>query len=169
MTRLTQEAVVGAMRGHLDAVVLDIGGTLVAEATPGTPTADLEVRCLPHVFDDLRVLARSVHLAAATNTAVMSEADIRRLLASSGLDDLLEVVVTSADVGAAKPDPTVLLVTLERLGGIPPDRALFIGDQPTDAEAAAVAGMPFAMVHRDGVLAAVQAWLGQRDRDGQRR
>lgn len=157
------------MRDHLDAVVLDIGGTLLAEAPPGTPTADLEVRCLSNVLGDLRVLARSVRLAAATNTAVMSEADIRRLLAPSGLDDLLEVVVTSADVGAAKPDPAVLLVALERLGGIAADRALFVGDQPTDAEAAAAAGMPFALVHPGGVLAAVQEWLDQRDGEGQRR
>lgn len=169
MTRPSQEAVGGAMREHLDAVVLDIGGTLVAEAPPGTPTAELELRCLPHVVDDLRVLARLVRLAAATNTAAMSEAGVRRLLAPSGLDDLLELVVTSADVGAAKPDPTVLLLALERLGGIPPGRALFIGDQPTDAEAAAAAGMPFASVHPDGVLAAMQAWLDQRDRDGRRR
>lgn len=169
MTHPSQEAVGGAMREHLDAVVLDIGGTLVAEAPPGTPTAQLEVRCLPHVIDDLRVLARLVRLAAATNTAVMSEADVRLLLAPSGLDDLLKVVLTSADVGAAKPDPTVLLVALERLRGIPPERALFIGDQPTDAEAAAAAGMPFALVHPDGVLAAMQAWLDQRDGDGQRR
>jgi len=157
------------MRAHLDAVVLDIGGTLVAEAPPGTPTAGLEVRCLPHVLDDLRVLARSVRLAAATNTAVMREADVRRLLAPSGLDDLLEVVVTSADVGSAKPDPMVLLVALDRLGGIAADRALYIGDQPTDAQAAAGAGMPFAQVLSEGVLATVQTWLDRRDEERKHR
>jgi nicotinate-nucleotide--dimethylbenzimidazole phosphoribosyltransferase len=159
----------GSISEHLDAIILDIGGTLVAEAPPGTATTELEVRCLPHVLEDLRMLARSVRLAAATNTAVMFEADVRCLLAPSGLDDLLEVVVTSADVGVAKPDPTVLIVTLERLGAIPPDRALFIGDQPSDAEAAAAAGMPFASVHPDGVRAALQAWLDKRDGAGQRR
>ena len=139
----------------IDAVILDIGGTLVVEAAPGTPVADLAVQCLPGVVDDLRALAGRVRLGAATNTAVMGEADVRALLAPTGLDELLEVVVTSSDVGAAKPDPAVLKVALERLGGIDPARALFIGNDAVDAAAAEAIGMPFAWIHPEGLLAAI--------------
>ena len=147
------------MNAMLDAVILDIGGTLVVEAAPGTPTADLRVALLPGVLDDLRALAATVRLAAATNTAVMGEADVRALLAPSGLDALLDVLVTSSDVGAAKPDPLVLTTVLDRLGGIAPSRALFIGDQPTDAAAADAIGMPYAAIRPEGVAATVAAWV----------
>ncbi|MHB1549099.1 MAG: 5,6-dimethylbenzimidazole synthase, partial [Acidimicrobiales bacterium] len=150
---------------RLDAVILDIGGTLVREAAPAAPTSGLIARSLPRVAEDLRILARSVRLAAATNTAVMSESDVRALLAPTGIDGLLEVVVTSADVGVAKPDPTLLRVALERLGGIAPDRALYIGDRATDEAAAKAAGMHFAPVHPAGVLAAVQRWASWETHD----
>jgi nicotinate-nucleotide--dimethylbenzimidazole phosphoribosyltransferase len=151
----------------LDAIVLDIGGTLVVEEPPGTATVDQPARCLPNVVEDLGLLSRSVRLAAATNTSAMSEEDVRALLVPTGIGGLLEVIVTSTDAGAAKPDPAVLLAVLERLGGTAPDRALFIGDQPTDEAAARAAGMPFAQVHPRGVLAAVQQWIASMS-DGNR-
>lgn len=147
------------MNASLDALILDIGGTLVAEAAPGTPTADLQVTLLPGVLEDLRALSATVRIAAATNTAVMREDDVRGLLVPSGLDALLEVLVTSCDVGAAKPDPRVLTTVLERLGGVAPSRALFIGDQPTDEAAAAAIGMPYAPILAEGVAATVAAWV----------
>ncbi len=158
-----------SLTAYLDAVIVDIGGTLVAEAPPGTPTTDLRVTLLPEVAHDLAVLARSVRLAAATNTAVMSERDVRSLLATVGVCDLLEVVVTSADVGAAKPDPRTLHVALERMGGIRPDRALYVGDLPTDEQAARSAGMHFAGVHPNGLLAAVRQWAADQTQDPGRR
>jgi len=154
----------GPVNQFLDAVVLDIGGTLVAENLPGTSTSHLVVELLPRVVEDLTLLSTMVRLGAATNTVVMSEGEVRALLGPVGIDRLLEVVVTSADVGAAKPDPTVLLVALQRLGGIEPGRALFIGDQPTDEAAARAAGMPFAPVHPDGVLATVRQWTQATER-----
>ena len=52
-------------------------------------------------------------------------------------------VVTSAEVGAAKPDPRIFLVALERLG-VEPARALHVGDAPEDEHGAVAAGMGFA-------------------------
>ncbi|MBW3650327.1 MAG: nicotinate-nucleotide--dimethylbenzimidazole phosphoribosyltransferase [Actinobacteria bacterium] len=147
------------MTALLDALILDIGGTLVAEAPVGTATAELEVHLMPHVLDDLESLRATLRLAAATNTAVMGEAEVRALLAPSGLDALLEVVVTSSDVGATKPDPLVLSVVLDRLGGVTAERALFIGDQGTDAAAAAALGMPYAAIETAGVAATVATWI----------
>lgn len=138
---LTERAL-AVIAGAYDVVLLDIGDTLVAEAEPGTPTAHLVTELLPGVLEVLRALDGRVRLGAVTNTSVMREADIRSLLAPSGLDALLEVVVTSTDVGVAKPDPTPVLVALERLGAHP-GRTLFVGDRETDGQAAHAAGIGF--------------------------
>lgn len=152
------------MSGALDALILDIGGTLVVEAAPGTPTAHLDVQLLPGVLDDLRVLASSVRLAAATNTAVMREPEVRVLLGPSGLAELLEVIVTSCDVGAAKPDPLMLQTVLTCLGNPDPSRVLFVGDLATDEEAARAAGIAYEMVRPDGIAATVAEWVARGQR-----
>ena len=92
----------------LDAVLVDIGGTLVHEAPLGTPVADLRVEPRAGVLDDLAAIAAQVRLGAVTNTATMTEAEVRSLLEPTGVDRLLEVVVTSVDVGQRKPDPLSL-------------------------------------------------------------
>lgn len=146
---------------HVDAVLLDIGGTLVDEAPPGTDVADLVAVLRPGVADALEQLAGQVRLAAVTNTAVMTETDVRRLLETAGLAPF-EVVVTSADVGAAKPDPAVVHAALERLG-VPPHRALLVGDQPNDRAAASAAGTRFVATDRglrDALERAARATTG---------
>jgi len=140
-------------------VLLDIGGTLVAEAPPGTPTSELRVTLLSGALDDLRTLAAGVRVGAVTNTGVMTEADVRALLAPTGLDDLLEVLVTSVDAGAWKPDPRPLMLALDRLGLTDAARVLYVGNEPTDAAAARAAGMGYVDVGGGGVLAAVRRWL----------
>lgn len=127
----------------LDAILFDIGGTLVVEASPATPIGELEVELFAGVIEDLTELARSVRIGAVTNTAVMTERDVRSLLGPCGLDQLLEVVVTSVDVGVAKPDPQPILVAMERLGLTDAGRVLFVGNDDVDAGAAAAAGVTF--------------------------
>lgn len=62
-------------------------------------------------------------------TGVVSNFDARlpALLAALGLAVLLDTVVLPADVGAAKPDPRIFAVALERLG-VAPGEAVFVGD-----------------------------------------
>jgi FMN phosphatase YigB (HAD superfamily) len=139
-------------------VLVDIGGTIVAESAPGTPVHALVPQLLANVSRDLLALSHSVRLGAATNTAVMAEVEVRRLLALVDVDRFFEVVVTSHDVGAAKPDPAVLLVAMDRLGIVDPSRVLYVGDRTTDREAALSAGMEFAPITDDGLLAAVRYW-----------
>jgi nicotinate-nucleotide--dimethylbenzimidazole phosphoribosyltransferase len=129
----------------IDAVLFDVGGTLVQEAPPLTPVEALVARPLPGVVETLERLARHHRLAAVTDTAVMDEHAVRKLLAPVGIDALLEVVVTSSDVGAAKPDPTSLQAALGRLG-VSADRACYIGDGEVDREAARRAGVRFVAV-----------------------
>ena len=142
----------------LDAVLLDIGGTLVDEAPPATATSELVVTLLPDVMADLGLLQRHVRLGAVTNTAVMTEADVRALLAPCGLSDLLEVVVTSVDVGVAKPDPRPVRQALQAMGLGEPGRVLYVGNAPTDEAAATAAGVHYADVAGGTVLEAVTSW-----------
>ena len=60
-------------------------------------------------------------------------------------------VVTSAQAGAAKPDPAIFRLALERLG-VEPGRALHVGDSPEDETGARAAGMRFAPVPLSGIL-----------------
>jgi len=131
----------------IDAVLFDVGGTLVEAAAPGTPVDALVAQPLPGVVEELRALAQHHRLGAVTDTAVMHEPDVRALLATIGLDELLEVVVTSQDVGAAKPDPRGLLEACRRLA-VEPTRVVFVGDRTVDRDAAARAGARFVAVDR---------------------
>jgi len=133
-------------------VLVDIGDTLVRAAAPGTPVTALVAEPLPGVVRTLHALARSFRLGAVTDTAVMTEADVRAALAPTGLADLLEVIVTSHDVGAAKPDPRGLLLALERLD-TRPEHTLFVGDADVDEGAARAAGVVFARVGPEVSLA----------------
>jgi len=146
----------------ISTVLFDIGDTLVRAAAPGTPVDELVAEPLPGVVRTLHALARSFRLGAVTDTAVMTEADVRTALAPTGLADLLEVVVTSHDVGAAKPDPRGLLVALERLGARA-GHTLFVGDADADEGAARAAGVAFTRVGPAIALAdAVHAALSER-------
>jgi nicotinate-nucleotide--dimethylbenzimidazole phosphoribosyltransferase len=138
----------------IDAVLFDVGGTLVEQAPPATAVDALVARPLHGVVDTLRALAGRYRVGAVTDTATMHEADVRALLATIGLDELLEVVVTSQDVGAAKPDPRGLLEACRRLD-VAPSRVLFVGDRPVDRDAAQRAGATFAAVDR-GLVDALQ-------------
>ena len=120
---LTQETV-DALAAAYDVVLLDVGDTLVAEAEPGTPTAHLVAHPMPGVLDTLHRLQGRVRLGAVTNTSVIREGDVRSILEGAGVNGLLEVVVTSTDVGAAKPDPLPVLVALDQIGAMPRTRAL---------------------------------------------
>jgi putative hydrolase of the HAD superfamily len=60
-------------------------------------------------------------------------------------------VVTSAEAGAAKPDPAIFRLALERLA-VEPGRALHVGDSPEDEAGARAAGMRFAPAPLEAVL-----------------
>ncbi len=136
-----------------DAVCFDIGGTLVREAEPGTAVADLTVTYLDGAPRTLRALAAAgLALGAVTDTSAMTEPDVRSLLAVDGVSDLLGALVTSVDVGAAKPDPAGLVEALDRLDVGDVSRVLFVGDRDVDRGAADAVGCAFALVSRDEPL-----------------
>lgn len=138
----------------IDAVLLDVGATLVEEAGPATPVTELEARPLPGVVEAVAELAGSgMRLGLVTNTATMVEPDVRALLDPVGLSGPFAAVVTSAELGVAKPSPEPLLEAARRLG-VAPDRCLYVGDRAIDQEAAAAAGMAFSATD-DGLAAAL--------------
>ena len=57
------------------------------------------------------------------------------------LDELFDVVIDSSAVGLRKPTPAIFLLALEQLGGIEPDRALFLDDHPGNVAGAEAAGL----------------------------
>ena len=57
------------------------------------------------------------------------------------VDDLFEVVVDSSAVGMRKPDPAIFAHTLELLGGIAPERAVFLDDVEGNLAGARLAGL----------------------------
>lgn len=79
------------------------------------------------------------------SVAVVSNWDVglAGMLERIGVAPLFTTIATTAEAGAAKPDPAVFRLALDRLG-IEPGRALHVGDEPEDAEGAAAAGMRFA-------------------------
>jgi putative hydrolase of the HAD superfamily len=57
------------------------------------------------------------------------------------IDELFEVVVDSAFVGVRKPDPAIYTLTLERLGGVDPERCVFVDDLDVNCDTARELGM----------------------------
>ena len=77
------------------------------------------------------------------------------------IDEIFELVVDSAFVGMRKPDPAIYELTLERLGGIPPDACLFVDDIDINCDAAGDLGMN-AVHFRDNeqAVAEIEAIVG---------
>src|SRR5437773_9362794 len=108
-------------------ILFDIGDTLVRAAPPDTPTDELVAEPVPGAVRSLRALAARYRLGAVTDTAVMTGSEVRAALAGTGLVELLEVIVTSTEVGNAKPDPRGIRHALALLNTAPTE-ALFVGN-----------------------------------------
>jgi putative hydrolase of the HAD superfamily len=79
------------------------------------------------------------------------DVSLHDVLRETGLDVLLDGVVTSAELGAAKPDPALFRRALEVAGGVPAAAALHAGDDPVaDVEGAQAAGITPVLVARHG-------------------
>ncbi len=80
------------------------------------------------------------YLLAVLSNTFDPEMDI--LIAEThGLKDIFDVVVSSAKVGLAKPEPEIYQVTLDQLN-VSPGEALFIDDMPRNTMAAEALGIP---------------------------
>jgi putative hydrolase of the HAD superfamily len=119
------------------------------EFTPSYVGA-MHFELVPGVHDALHRLRRcGLELAVVANF----DLTLRDRLEQLGLAFAFSVVVTPGDAGAAKPDPRIFALALERLG-VAPERTLHIGDGATDEQGAAAAGINFAWTPISEALAA---------------
>jgi len=111
--------------------------------------AALRFRAFPDALPLLRALrSRGVRVVAASNW----DASLPEALERAGLAPYLDGAVSSAVVGAAKPDPAVFRAALE-IAQCEPDEAFHVGDSPAgDVDGALAAGIRVALLDRHGVL-----------------
>jgi putative hydrolase of the HAD superfamily len=107
----------------------------------------LEFTHYPDVLPALAELrGRGLTLVVASNW----DCSLPDWLRPAGVLDLVDGVVTSAEVGAAKPNPRVFERALA-VAGVEPDEALHAGDKlDNDVEGAARAGVRAVLVQREG-------------------
>ena len=131
----------------LDALGADVDPAVCAP----TYVASLEFEPAPDAEEALETLAaRGLALGVVSNW----DCTLPRHLEALGLARFFAAVVTSAEAGAAKPDPRIFAAALERLGAAP-DRTIHVGDGRSDALGAAAAGIHFAPAP---LADAVAAW-----------
>ncbi len=110
-------------------------------------------------------LARRLH--PAYRTAILSNADatLRDRLRATGIHDLVDVVVASAEEGVAKPEPAIYRLAAERLR-LPAEACVFVDDFEPNVEAAVEVGMRGILfrIDRGHDLSALLAELGVRPR-----
>jgi putative hydrolase of the HAD superfamily len=116
------------LRSALDAAAF-------VDAFMGSLAFDLEAGALEAVE---RLRAAGLRLAVVANWDMA----LPEWLQGLGVADRFEAIITSAEAGAAKPDPAPFLLALRRLG-VEPARALHVGDEDADRDGAAAAGMRF--------------------------
>jgi putative hydrolase of the HAD superfamily len=129
----------------------------VAARVLGVPVAvdDLLAALEFTPFEDAPGALRAAR-AAGLRLVVVSNWDVslHEVLERTGLAPLLDGAVSSAECGAAKPDPAPLRRGLE-LAGVDAADAWLVGDTPdADVAGARAAGVTPVLVDRDGTLAA---------------
>ena len=169
----------------IDVVFLDWGNTLMADdgSQAGPMATWLKVQEVDGVQETLRRLRLRYRLIVATNADDSGVRDVRAALSRVGIDELIDDVVSSRDVGTRKPDPLFYRAALLRAGfaGVPlaPERAVMVGDSlendvagaqaaglraiwfaPRRAGRAAGAPIPDARIHRLAELPAALTRLG---------
>jgi epoxide hydrolase-like predicted phosphatase len=93
-----------------------------------------------------RLRAAGVRTALVTNNVRELREHWRQLLP---VDELFEFVVDSSEVGMRKPDPRIFELALEKLGGVAPERTVFLDDWEGNVAAARGVGMRGLRVDED--------------------
>jgi putative hydrolase of the HAD superfamily len=126
----------------------ELGTDLPVDAVEDAMLAAIRFRPYPEVPGVLATLReRGCALVVVSNWDV----SLHDVLDRTGLRPLVDAVVTSAEFGAAKPDPAIFAHALELAGGVAPGEALHAGDDVTaDVDGARAAGIAAVLVARDG-------------------
>lgn len=128
------------LRRACTAVFLDaLGSDLDAGEFAPAFGAALVFKPLAGVVEALGALQGAGLVLACVSDWDMSVSD---QLGRAGVGRFLSTVVSSAEVGAEKPDPAVFRAALVQLG-VAPERALHVGDGEGDRAGALAAGLAF--------------------------
>ncbi len=128
----------------------ELGGPLAAlDAAVLVPTLLESIRF--HAYPEVpATLARLRDEGFALVVASNWDVSLHDVLERTGLDALLDGVVTSAEVGVAKPDARLFAAALA-VAGVGPAQALHVGDSfEEDFEGALRAGLDAAWLDREG-------------------
>lgn len=112
----------------------------VARELDYTPFLHL-MQPVPELAETLRWIRERSSTALATNRG----STVPQLLVHFGLDMHFDLVVGTHDVARPKPAPDMLLHCLEHFA-LTPGEAVYVGDSPSDREAARAAGIDFIAV-----------------------
>jgi HAD superfamily hydrolase (TIGR01549 family) len=97
----------------------------------------------PRLFPQARPLLDALSSKYSLGLVTSGSRDrVLRDLASTGIGDYFEVIITGGDISNPKPDPEGLLIAVERLA-IEPRQALYVGDAREDCLMAEAAGVSF--------------------------
>jgi epoxide hydrolase-like predicted phosphatase len=110
----------------------------IAVLSSGVSDKDGEVVRRDVVAMVREIKTRGLKTAIVTNNIKEISAKWRALLP---LDELFDLVVDSSEEGIRKPDERIFRLALDRLGGIAPERAVFLDDAPGNVAAARALGM----------------------------
>ena len=130
-------ATLATLRRACTQVFLDAAGADALDVDEFPFVASLAFELVPGgraACDDLS--RAGLRLCVVSNWDIGLSEHLQRL----GLD---LPVVTSAEAGAAKPDPAVFALALQRLGVADPARAVHVGDDSADEAGARAAGLRF--------------------------
>jgi putative hydrolase of the HAD superfamily len=108
-----------------------------------------------HAYEDSAPALRALR-AAGIRTVVVSNWDwsLHERLHETGLAELVDGALASAEVGSAKPDGLIFAAALE-LAGARPEETWHVGDTPeADVEGARAAGIRPLLIARDGAAGA---------------
>ena len=108
--------------------------------------ADRDVQLFPDVLPALAALRPDYRLGLCSNTQSFG----LEFLARTGVWGRIDAAALSFEVGALKPHPAMFTTLCARLG-VPPDRALMVGDDPdADIAGARAAGLVALRIERAG-------------------
>jgi putative hydrolase of the HAD superfamily len=112
------------------------------------------------LVDRVRGLKREGYPTAMITNNIREYADAWRSLIP--VEELFDLVVDSSRVGMRKPNPAIFRLTLERLGGLAPERTVFLDDCEGNVKAADSLGMQTVHVRGDisQAIAELDALLG---------
>lgn len=93
-----------------------------------------------------RLRAEGYRTALVTNNVLEFREHWRKMIP---VEALFDTVIDSSEVGVRKPDPAIYHLSLERVGGVAPERAVFLDDYPGNIAAASALGISSILVDAD--------------------